>query len=177
MIKKTLTFENLDGESVTETFHFHLNKAELAEMQLSEKDGLDTRLREILATGDGALIMSTFKGLMLQTVGRRSEDGKLFRKTQDIRDEFEFSGAYSAMFMEMIENPNAALDFIKGIMPADLVASTDLSEVEKSSIPETFRAPKPLTEEELTAMRGSAKAIEDMTVDELRAALAGRQEL
>lgn len=197
MIKKTLTFENHDGKTVTKTYHFHMNKAELAEMQLSAKGGLAEELRAILATGDGGLIMSTFKGLMMQTVGKRSEDGELFRKTQDIRDEFEFSGAYSAMFMEMIADTNLALEFIKGIMPADVTAKADFSDLEKltkeggreqfttdalqallkdspdggsaaermaqmTAIPETFRAAKPVSE---------------MSVEEMRAALEGRQQL
>ena len=201
MIKKILTFQNHDNETVTYEYHFHLSKAELAEMQLSETDGLGDHLRKILATGDGGLIMSTFKGLMLQTVGKRSEDGKLFRKTQDIVDEFQFSGAYGAMLLELLEDPNAGINFIKGILPADIVEKADLSDIEKKAgdlvkqavtpdevqnaelkrlvsllpeklvpvedeiknhVPETFRAPKPVSE---------------MSVEEMRAALEGRQQL
>ena len=189
MIKKTLTFENHNGETVTLEYHFHLSKAELAEMQLSEKDGLAERLREILATKDGALIMSTFKGLMLQTVGKRSEDGKLFRKTQDIRDEFEFSGAYSAMFMDMIANPNSALEFIKGIMPADVVAGADFSDLEKLSA-DAVKTPgeqqrEQFSADSLTALLNDsraeafkpAKPVSEMSVEEMRRALEGRQQL
>lgn len=227
MIKKILTFQNHDNETVTYEYHFHLSKAELAEMQLSETDGLGDHLRKILATGDGGLIMSTFKGLMLQTVGKRSEDGKLFRKTQDIVDEFQFSGAYGAMLLELLEDPNAGINFIKGILPADIVEKADLSDIEKkagelvmktaepevkfdtgtfqqdlaallaqgktskaeqlgaaermatmmqdpryvqndfvkSEVPDAFRAPK------------LAKPVSEMSVEEMRAALEGRQQL
>lgn len=190
MIKKTLTFENHDGKTVTRTYHFHMTKAELAEMQLTAKEGLAEQLRAILATGDGGLIMSTFKGILMQTVGKRSEDGELFRKTQDIRDEFEFSGAYSAMFMEMITDSAQVLDFIKGIMPADIVAKADFSDLEKLALPDDDRTSLKVdvaelqrlasmrpADEEIPEIFRASKPVSEMSVEEMRAALEGRKQL
>lgn len=172
MIKKTLKFEDLDGNPVEKDYYFHLTKAEVAEMQLSTADGLAENLRAIVATKDGALIMATFKKLILDTVGVRSEDGLSFLKSAEIRQAFEFSEAYSALFMEMVTQPDAALEFIKGVMPKDLLAKADLSELEKlaaeAKIPE---------EKSGLVVEVARKEIGDMSMEELRAALAGRTEV
>lgn len=162
MIKKSVTFENFDGDTVTKEYHFHLNKAELAQLELSAEGGLSAKLRGILETKDGSLIVETFKNLLLQTVGRRQ--GELFLKTQEVRDEFEYSGAYSAMFMDMILNPDEAVEFMKGIVPKDVADKADFSELTTEVVTTGVARPQP-------------KAIEDMSVEELKAALAGRTEL
>lgn len=162
MIKKSVTFENFDGDTVTKEYHFHLNKAELAQLELSAEGGLSAKLRGILETKNGNLIMETFKNLLLQTVGRRQ--GELFLKTQEVRDEFEYSGAYSAMFMDMILNPGEAVEFMKGIVPKDVADKADFSELTTEVVTTGVASPRP-------------KSIEDMSVEELKAALAGRTEL
>jgi len=43
MLKKSITYSDLDGNSVTDDFYFNLSKSELVEMELSEKDGLFPR--------------------------------------------------------------------------------------------------------------------------------------
>ena len=165
MIKKTLRFEDLDGNPVEKEYYFHLTKAELAEMQLSTADGLAENLRAIVATKDGALIMATFKKLILDTVGVRSEDGLSFVKTPEIRQAFEFSEAYSALFMEMVTTPNFALEFIKGVMPKDLLSKADLSELEEKAKEINLQKETP------------GKEISEMTTEELRAALEARSEV
>ena len=38
MLKKTITFEDLDGNLVTDDFYFHLSKAEIAEIAAASDD-------------------------------------------------------------------------------------------------------------------------------------------
>ena len=40
MLKKTITYTDFDDNERTEDFYFHLSKAEIAEMELSENGGL-----------------------------------------------------------------------------------------------------------------------------------------
>jgi hypothetical protein len=128
MLKKTITFNDLDGNPVTEDFYFNLNKAELAEMQLSEKGGLAAHLQRVIEAtedGEGALIVSTFKDVIIRAVGRRSEDGRRFIKNQDVIDDFLQTEAYSEMFMEICTNADAATEFIKAVLPAGFADELD----------------------------------------------------
>lgn len=131
MLKKTITFNDLDGNPVTEDFYFNLTKAELAEMELSEKGGLTAHLKRVIAAtedGEGSQIIATFKDIIMRAVGRRSEDGRRFVKNQDIRDDFLQTEAYSEMFMELCTNATAASDFVKAILPSGMAEELEAQE-------------------------------------------------
>lgn len=125
MLKKTITFKDLDGNDVTEDFYFNLTKAEIAELQLSHKGGYAEHLKRVISTDDGGLIISTFKDLVMRSVGRRSEDGRRFIKNKEIADEFLQSEAYSEMFLKLVTDANEGAAFVRAIMPADIVAEVD----------------------------------------------------
>jgi len=120
LLKKTVTYENFNGEEVTEEHYFHLSKAELVEMELSMEGGLSKHLENLVESGDGGTIMRTFKQLLLDAYGKKSEDGRHFHKNQEIKDEFASSEAYSQIFMELATNASAAAEFVNGIIPAGL---------------------------------------------------------
>jgi hypothetical protein len=120
VLKKTITFNDLDGNPVTEDFYFNLNKAEIAEMELSYDGGLSDYLQKIIATNDGGAIISAFKDIVTKSVGRRSEDGRRFMKSPDITNEFLQTEAYSEMFMSLVTDATAASEFIKGIVPQEM---------------------------------------------------------
>lgn len=123
MLKKTLTYENVDGQEVTEDFYFNLTKVELAkQLQLEgDKDGLDKQVQKIV--DDKATpreIMATFEDLIVKSYGERTSDGK-FVKTAQTTESFLSSEAYSNMFFELITDAGKAAEFFNGIMPKDLV--------------------------------------------------------
>lgn len=120
MLKKTVTYTDFNGEEVTEDCYFHLSKAELIELEMSHKGGLSEALQEIIRSEDGKAIIAEFKNIILGAYGKRSPDGKRFIKTQSDRDEFESSEAYSTIFVEIVTDPEAAAQFISGIIPHDM---------------------------------------------------------
>lgn len=120
MLKKTITYEDFNGETVTEDFFFHLSKAELVELELSHDGGLSAALQRIVAAEDGKAIIAEFKNIILTAYGQRSPDGKMFIKNQQLRDEFEATEAYSTLFMELVTDTDAASAFINGIVPAGM---------------------------------------------------------
>lgn len=128
MLKKTITFPDLDGNDVTEDFYFNLNKAELAELELSHKSGLADHLRKIVDANDGGAIMDKFKEIITMSVGRRSEDGRRFIKNEEITNEFLQTNAYSELFIELVTDADAAAAFIRGIVPTDLKEAVDKGE-------------------------------------------------
>lgn len=123
MLKKEIEYEDLDGNKLTETFWFHLSKAELAEMAVSKEGkagGLDTWVRNLIQSQDGEVLVSTFKKILLSTIGERSADNKYFIKNDEIRQRFEGSDAYSVLFMEIMTDADKMTAFIDGVVPASM---------------------------------------------------------
>jgi len=120
MLKKSITYSDLDGNSVTDDFYFNLSKSELVEMELSEKDGLSAQFQQLIKSEDGGQIIAALKKVLSMSVGQRSEDGKTFKKSEDITNSFMQSDAYSELFMSLVSQPDGAVEFITGIMPASL---------------------------------------------------------
>lgn len=121
MLRKIIKYTDLfTNKEVEETFYFHLSKAELVELEMSTEGGLSESLKRIVESEDGKQIIAEFKNIILMAYGQRSEDGRFFKKTQELRDEFASSEAYSALFMEMVTDTNAGIEFITGVVPAGL---------------------------------------------------------
>lgn len=145
MLKKTITYEDFNGETVSEDFFFHLSKAELVELELSHKGGLSESLKRIVEAEDGKGIIAEFKNIIMTAYGKKSDDGRRFIKNQELRDEFASTEAYSSLFMELVTNTDAAIEFINGVIPSGMaeeaarLASVDLKVVEE----EVAVLPKP----------------------------------
>ena len=120
MIKKTITYEDFNGINHTEDIYFHLNKSELTEMQLSKEGGMSAYYDKIVKAQDMPALASVFKELILKSYGVKSDDGRRFVKSQQLKEEFSQTEAYSELFMELATNADAASAFINGIIPADI---------------------------------------------------------
>lgn len=184
MLKKSITYDDFDGGTFTEDFYFNLSKAELVELELSHKGGLSDSLKKIVASEDGAQIISEFKNIILKSYGKRSEDGKRFIKNQQLRDEFESTEAYSVLFIELVTDADAAADFVKGIMPQGLVdeETSQLELITTPPSPEAVQAGLPPTVQNLEEGASPRKLTQDeiaaMDADDLKSGLAsGRYEL
>lgn len=117
MFKHVIKYTDYNGMERNETFYFNLSKAELMEMELSTQAGVEEMIRMMIATNDNAKIVSLFKELILKSYGIKSEDGKRFIKTQELRDQFEQSEAYSEFFIAMLQNENGLqTKFINGVI-------------------------------------------------------------
>lgn len=127
MLKKTISFEDFDGNPVTEDWYFNLTKAELAEMVLTHEGGdLRTYLQEIVKAENAVEVLSTFRKIISMAVGQRSEDGRRFIKKPEITADFMESNAYSELFMELMQDNGASLaEFLKAIIPSDLAETVD----------------------------------------------------
>lgn len=118
MLKKTITYTDYNGSERTEDFYFNLTKAEIMEMELSTTGGLAEMIQKIVAAQDAPAIIKIFKDLVLKAYGEKSPDGKRFIKSEEIRNGFAQTEAYSQLFMELATDADAASAFINGIVPA-----------------------------------------------------------
>lgn len=121
MLKKTITFEDYDGNKRTEDHYFHLNKAEVIKWLSTSGDyTLDKVFIRLSEEKNGKKIMEIFEDIIARSYGRKSLDGRRFEKSEELTKEFMETEAYSTLFMELASNAEAAAEFIKGILPKDL---------------------------------------------------------
>ena len=166
MLKKTITYKDpFNDEEITEEFFFHLSKAEIVELEMSEEGVLSAALKRIIDTKDGKRIMAEFKNIILGSYGKRSPDGKYFIKNDQLRQEFESSEAYSALFMELVTDAGKASEFVAGIIPKGMaeeaakITRADLSVVEE-----------PQTEQKADVETVTRVELDNMSVEKLREA-------
>jgi hypothetical protein len=129
MLKKTITYEDFNGNMCTEDFFFNLTTAELTELQLSYTGGFATYLQQIVDAQDIPTLAKVFKEIVLMSYGEKTADGKRFVKRnaegRRLADEFVDSAAYSALYTELFTNDKTASDFINAILPKNLPATND----------------------------------------------------
>nr|DAH99587.1 MAG TPA: hypothetical protein [Caudoviricetes sp.] len=133
MIKKTVNYEDFDGNKRTEDLYFNLTKFEATEFALDlpdditnevTKEGVDATNMEsvsrIVQKLGGKGIIDFIRKLVLKSYGIKSEDGRRFEKSEKISTEFSQTMAFDNLMMELLTDDDEAAKFINGVIPADL---------------------------------------------------------
>jgi hypothetical protein len=156
MLKKTITFEDLEGNERTEDFYFNMTKQELAEFHL--KTGGFDKILEGLRTAENMVeAYNIFKDVVLMSYGVRSEDGVSFIKHdangQPLSKKFADHPASGELILELLENGDRAQQFIEGLFPQKHRAAirAAIEEAERDQREEQRTGPKPVTDVELPA--------------------------
>lgn len=138
MLKKTVTYEDLNGVQKTDDFYFHFNEPELMEMEFDVDGGLSDMVNRISATKNKKVILATFKDLVSKAYGIKHLDGGRFEKSEEISKAFREHPAYPIIFMELATNDAAAAEFVNGVLPEKikkLVAERKAAEASAISDP------------------------------------------
>jgi hypothetical protein len=120
MIKKTVTYKDLNGNDRTESFYFHFYESEILEMEMSVEGGFAERIQRIIDAKDQPSLIREIKKFVLNAYGVKSDDGKRFIKNDDVKAAFVQSPAYSKIFMELVMDDKVASEFVKGVVPAEM---------------------------------------------------------
>lgn len=118
MVKKTITYQDLNGIERSEDFLFNLSKPEIVKMQTSEIGGYDVQLKSLVAGGSGAQIMEFFENFIGASYGVKSEDGRRFMKSEEISRSFMESPAYEVLFEELCTDAAEAANFVNSVIGA-----------------------------------------------------------
>lgn len=120
MLKKTITYEDYNGDTQTEDFYFNLTKVECMELEFGFGNGetLTGSIRTLINAGDMATVIKTIKKIVLMAYGVKSPDGKRFMKNDALRTEFEENPAFEQIYWELVTDAEKAADFISGIVPS-----------------------------------------------------------
>lgn len=124
MIHETVTYTDYNGVPRTETFYFHFTQAEIMEMQLSVEGGFNARVQKMIDAKDQPSIIKLVKDFVLDAYGEKSDDGRRFMKSKELRRAFEENPAYSSIFMKLATDADAAAKFVNGVAPSDMIANT-----------------------------------------------------
>lgn len=130
MLKKTIKFQDLDGNQLEEDFYFNISKADLAELDIVEakNGGMAQVLERIVAEEDGKKIVELLNKVIKTAYGVRSSDNRRFIKNEEVWEDFYHTDAHSELLFELYSNPQAAAAFIRGISPVDVSDKMEITE-------------------------------------------------
>lgn len=120
MLKRPITYEDFDGNTITEDFYFNLTKPEMLELDASYKPDIANAFKTAVQEEDRETLLNIFKDLILRSYGVRSADGKRFIKEPEITKEFTQTNAYATLYIELLQDSDLASAFFIGISPSDL---------------------------------------------------------
>lgn len=130
MHKITMTYDDFNGEKVTEDLYFNLSKAELLEMNFHAKGGLVNYIEAMINSRDTQEISEFFKLILVKSYGEKTPDGKHFMKTPEIAQQFQCSVPYSELYTKLSTDADAASEFINAVIPKDLADEYKKAEAE-----------------------------------------------
>jgi len=122
MLKKTVTYEDYNGETVTDDFYFNLNKVECMELEYSvgANNSLSGSIQTLIDSNDFGTLIAAVKNIVLTAYGVKTPDGKRFIKNANIREEFEQSPAFEEIYWQLVTDPDEAANFISSIVPKNV---------------------------------------------------------
>lgn len=132
MYRTDVTYENFDGEQVTETCYFNLTKAEMLQLQLQYPEGYQVYLQRLVDDNNRKAMIDEFKHILAMSYGERSADGRKFIKSEEISNAFMASEAYSELFIKLVSEEGYAEKFMSAVMPKDIVA-----QLQSTALPES----------------------------------------
>jgi hypothetical protein len=122
MLQREFTYKGYDGEMHTDTWLFNLTQADLLKLNMGSFGGLDDLMKRMIREDRPKELVDMFEALILSAVGEKSPDGRRFIRTQEIRDEFYQTEAYSQLFTELVTNQEKLKAFVLAIIPDDVSA-------------------------------------------------------
>lgn len=146
MLKKTLTYETIDGEKVTEDFYFHMSKADLLKLMVSKEGGFEAYVQRVVQARDIREAIAAIGDILDLSYGRKTADGKGFEKSPEILSRFKSLEAYSDLYLELALNPEQGAEFVRAIMPKNLEGSLPQNVELPSDKPATPAIPPPVSD-------------------------------
>lgn len=125
MLKQDITYEDLEGNKVTDTFYFHLNKAEAIQVQAMFFGAGGRRLEESVKRQDMVVPVNAILDVILMAYGEKSADGKTFIKNDETRAWFKGTNAYGELVESLSTSEDRLLAFLQVVMPAGFLNPPD----------------------------------------------------
>lgn len=123
MIKKTITFDDLDGNQHTKTYYFGLGPDDIADLEekYEKHGGIGEYMIEAGREENRLKALAILRELMQRSFGVKSEDGLRHVKKPGMFEEFRETPAYEVLFAELATDADANAAFFNGIMPEHML--------------------------------------------------------
>jgi hypothetical protein len=133
MLKRSITYINpITEQQVTEEHYFHISKAQLIDLQLTNQneppvpdpdtgamlEGYAAKMQRIVNTKDNLGVVELLKDFIRQSYGKK--DGERFLRSPQITADFEASEAFSQLYFELCTDGDKQNEFINGVLPNEL---------------------------------------------------------
>lgn len=116
MLKKTIKFKNFNGEEARMDAYFNLTRVELIRLEARYDGGLEKYISTFDPENKPKPVLEFFENFIMESYGRKSDDGLYFIKDPDEALLFMQSAAYDALFMDLISDTDKATDFINAVV-------------------------------------------------------------
>lgn len=133
MLKKLIKYTDYNDLPRTQEFFFYLSKKDIQVLNANYEGGLQGQFNKIMNNLDMKALLHTVEDIVLAAYGEKSEDGTKFIKNAKVREDFQYSAAYEALFDELTTGDDAAdkfSDFLKKVLPNELQAQIAKAEAE-----------------------------------------------
>ena len=74
-------------------------------------------MKQLVQDRDTPSILENYDRLILASYGKKSIDGRQFVKRPEYLEEFVSCGAYDELYLELMTDDEAAIEFLNGIAP------------------------------------------------------------
>ncbi len=135
MLKREIAYEDFNGNQVTDIFYFNISKTELIELEVEYQEGFGAMIQKIIDAKDNKALIKQFKEIILLAYGQKSDDGKRFVKSDQLREEFSQTAAFNTLFIEFATDDKAAAIFLKSVLPRDMIGDIDKAMAANLPIP------------------------------------------
>lgn len=135
MIKKTITYEDFEGNEVKKDFNFHIKKTNLLRLQAID-GGIVKRMKRAIKMEDNKELFDLIEDFIKYSYGERSKDGEGFIQNDELFEKFKATDAYDTLYIELITDEKAASEFINGVLPksmAKLLEGKDLDAMKEEA--------------------------------------------
>lgn len=136
MIKETISYEDIDGNSKTMDAYFHLSMREMRQLL---KDGIQEKLDAVTSGKASTDTMFDLIDILIKTsFGKRVESNgeARFVKDPELTEAFMNSDAYDSLLGKMMSDDQFATRFFSGLVPKAL--SDRINSIDKASAQNTL---------------------------------------
>jgi len=124
MLIQTITYKDFNGKERTDDLYFNLTEFEVVELQAVSPEGIQKELERAVEASNVAEILNWVKMLVRASYGIRSDDGRHFRKGEEITRDFFNSAVYGPFMLSLFQNnAKKAVEFVNELLNVELVES------------------------------------------------------
>ena len=133
MFKITQKYEDFDGHEREEDLYFNFTEPQLREFLDSNPAFSEANLANLIATQDAKQMLAAMQSLIIAAYGEKSADGKVFRKSEAITNDFACSAAFAQLMDDIMYKGDTQTikDLMINIFPSKF-ASTISDAVKKA---------------------------------------------